>query len=59
MPRSITFELTVTGLDAGTRSDADEEENIAECVLDALGYPNGLTVAAKVLHRITEDAEKS
>jgi hypothetical protein len=51
---SITFEVTVTGLDAGDRSDGDECENIVDCVLDALGYPDGLTVTAKVLRRETD-----
>ncbi len=49
--KTITFRIMVSGLDAGDRSDADEEENIADCILDALGYPEGLTVTAKVLHR--------
>lgn len=48
---SITFELTVSGLDAGHMSDSDEEENICECVKDALGYPERLTITARVIRR--------
>ena len=52
---SITFELTVVGLDAGHMSDTNECENICECVLDALGYPEGLEVTAIVLRRANQN----
>ena len=37
--------------DAGDRSDADEEDNVAECILEALGYPETVKVTAKVIRR--------
>jgi hypothetical protein len=48
---SITFELTITGLDAGTQPDDEECENVCECVKDALGFPDDLEVTAKVIRR--------
>jgi hypothetical protein len=60
----ITFELTVESADSGTpiifklrvespgtASDAEEVENICNCALDALGFPNNVEVTARVVAR--------
>ncbi len=47
----IVFELTVEARDAGSDSDPDEIENICNCVLDGMGFPQAVKVTAKVISR--------
>lgn len=49
--KTITFEVTVAAPDAGKNSDEAEVENIVDCVMDSLGYPDKVIVTAKVLRR--------
>ncbi len=54
----ITFEITVDAPDAGDMTDTEEEDNIASCIMDALGFPAGVIVTAKVLSRSVTDTKR-
>lgn len=52
MPRVI-FEVTIEAKDRGYDTDADEEENVVDLILDSLGFPDPekVKVSAKLIRR--------
>jgi hypothetical protein len=48
----IVFEVAVEqAKDACPMTDAEEEDNLVSCILDALGFPESVKVTAKLLRR--------
>jgi len=47
----IVFEVEMEAKDACDMKDAEAADNVCDLILDALGFPDGVKVSAKVLRR--------